>query len=75
MACWSAADKAYDRYRAALEEFVKAHKTAEPAWEAYDKVRMSKELRELVAYHEAGHAVIGRVVSIPIKRATINPRE
>jgi hypothetical protein len=64
----------YDRYRDALEEFVKAHKTANRAWGAYDKVRMSEERRKLVAYHEAGHAVIGRVLDIPIKHATIEPK-
>ena len=64
----------YDEYRDALEEFIMVHKAANRAWEAYGKVRMSEDRRRLVAYHEAGHAVIGRVLDIPIKRVTINPK-
>jgi hypothetical protein len=58
---------AYDGYRDALDDFITVHKTTNRLWKAYDKVRMSKERRELVAYHEAGHGVIGRVVGISLE--------
>jgi hypothetical protein len=64
----------YDKYRDALDEFVEAHKAANRAWKAYGKVRVSEARRRLVAYHEAGHAVIGRVVGIPVTEVSINPK-
>jgi hypothetical protein len=66
---------AYDKYREAIGEFIKAHKAANRAWAAYHKVNMHESYRKRVAHHEAGHAVIGRVVGIPVKLATIKPKD
>lgn len=64
----------YEQYRDALDDFITKHKAANRLWQAYGKVRMPKDRRELVAYHEAGHGVIGRVVGIPIRLVSINPK-
>jgi len=37
--------------------------------------RLSQRLRQRVAYHEAGHAVISHTLSVPLKFVTIRPDE
>jgi hypothetical protein len=67
--------QAYDEYREAVERFITAHKSANRAWKAFNKVRLPEERRPLIAYHEAGHAVIGRVLGVPIRHASIEPKD
>ena len=41
---------------------------------ARSRMRSDRRLRAGIAYHEAGHAVVGRVLGVPVRQVSIAPR-